>query len=329
METREEIERIVRDTQKRVRWPKRTILTQLGVSRTQQTMFRKTIQTARAPLRKSNQLTPQEIEIALAFCRSHRGINYYKLAYLMMDQNIAFLRPATLYALLKQHGFYDSKPAPSLAAKAYEDKPTYVHHTWHTDITYVKLFDIFYFLIVMLDGFSRYVLEWELLYDMRGDTVADFTQRVLDAYPDAVRRRVRIVSDNGSCYISAEYRLVLKQHGIASVRCAPYHPETNGKAEACIKIIRNEALRQYSPQCYQEALNVLRKHFHFYNHDRLHSGIGYLRPIDMFLGNDQQILIQREQGLQNAKNERALWNQNYNKTIITNPPKYDPLFCSV
>lgn len=319
------------DTQKYIVWSKSAILSRLGISRTQQTMFRQKLETSvKSRLRKLNQITPLEIQNAMSFCWQHRGINYFKLAYKMMDEHLAFLKPSTLYQILRTQGFYASK-AMSKAEKAYKDKPTHVHHTWHTDIAYVKLFDIFYFLIVMLDGYSRYVLDWELLTDMKGDTVATFTQRALDAYPDAVQRRVQIVSDNGSCYISAEYRLVLKENGITSVRCAPYHPETNGKAEACIKIVRNEAIRPNAPQCYDEALVVLKKHFHQYNHERLHSGIGYLKPVDMFLGNDQKIILERNQGLQKTKKERSLWNQNYNQTILNQqyPPTFDHKICSV
>lgn len=295
------------------------ILSRLGISRTQQTMFRhKPKMVEGKGLRKLNQITPVEIEKAVRFCQQHRGINYFKLAYQMMDEQVAFLSPSTLYHILRAHGFYAAR-AISVAEKAYRDKPTHVHDTWHTDLAYVKLFDVFYFLIVMLDGYSRYVLDWDLLSDMTGDSVATFTQRVLDAYPDAVALNVRIVNDNGSCYISADYRLVLKENGVTSIRCAPYHPETNGKAEACIKIVRNEALRPQAPQCYQEAMAVLAKHFLHYNHHRLHAGIGYLKPIDMFLGNDQNVIQTRKQGLLNAKNERIQWNHNHNQSILNQP----------
>jgi len=95
---------------------------------------------------------------------------------------------------------------------------------WHTDIAYIKILEVFYYLIVMLDGYSRYTLEWELLFDMRGDTVATFVQKVLDKYPEA-KGKVKIVQDNGSCYVSYEYRTVLKHNGgIEPIYIGPYHP---------------------------------------------------------------------------------------------------------
>lgn len=111
-----------------------------------------------------------------------------------------------------------------------------------------------------------------------------------DRYPEAISWKVRIVSDNGSCFVSTDYRLVLKQNGIVPIRCAPYHPETNGTVEAVKKITRKEALRPKSPQFYQEAIDVLKNHFDFYNPKRLHFGIMHLRPADMFFGPADQIL---------------------------------------
>lgn len=317
MDIREQVNETIQQTQGWIDWSKGRILNLLGVSRTQQSVFH---QPKPAGLssenRKSHQITPPEIDAIMDYCNTHRGVNYYKLAYQMMDERIAFVPPSTVYSILRAQGFYDVQAPKSTAAKAYADKPTHVHHTWHVDIAYVKIQEIYYYLIVMIDGYSRYVLDWELLFDMKGDTVSLFAQKVLDQYPEAIEKKVRIVSDNGSCFVSSEYRLVLKQNSIIPIRCAPYHPETNGKAEAVIKIARNEALRPHSPQFYQEAITVLKKHFDFYNNNRLHSGIKYVRPVDMFLGRADQVLQQRKEGLHQAKLERKTWNQNHNETKI-------------
>ena len=331
MDIREQVNDTIQQTQGWIDWPKGRILSLLGVPRTQQHVFHQPKPTGLpAESRKSHQITPMEITAIMDYCNTHRGVNYFKLAYQMMDERVAFVPPSTVYRILKAQGFYDVK-APKSAAKAYADKPTHVHHTWHVDIAYVKIQEVYYYLIVMIDGYSRYVLDWELLFDMKGDTVSLFAQKVLDLYPGAVELKVRIVSDNGSCFVSSEYRLVLKQNSVLPIRCAPYHPETNGKAEAVIKITRNEALRPHGPQCYQEAINVLKKHFDFYNNVRLHSGIKYVRPVDMFLDRADQMHLQRNEGLYKAKLERKKWNQNYNETKIykQNPPKYESNFCSV
>ena len=181
---------------------------------------------------------------------------------------------------------------------------------------YKKILDVFYYLIVMLDEYSRYTLEWELLFDMRGDTVATFVQKVLDKYPEA-KGKVKIVQDNGSYYVSYEYRKVLKYNGgIEPIYIGPYHPETNGKAESLIKLMRNEAIRSRAPQVYDEAVKVLDKYFKYYNNERLHSGIGYLRPADLFYGRVEEVIRRREAGIEKARQERKEWNIKYNKQIL-------------
>ncbi len=47
-----------------------------------------------------------------------------------------------------------------------------------------------------------------------------------------------IVSDNGTCFVSAEFQQFLKQHGIRQITSAPYHPASNGLAERAVQIVK-------------------------------------------------------------------------------------------
>jgi hypothetical protein len=53
----------------------------------------------------------------------------------------------------------------------------------HTDIAYIRIQGVFYFLIMMLDGYSRHLLDWELMPDMLGSSVELFGQRVKERCP--------------------------------------------------------------------------------------------------------------------------------------------------
>ena len=224
MHIREEIEKIVEWTKARIRWSKSEILKRLGVGRTQQSLFRRKVRRCGKRLRKINQITEDEKEKIIRYAEEHPGIGYMKLAYMMMDEEVAYVKPSSVYLVLKKAGFYAKKEVKSVAQAEFIEKPTGIHQMWHTDIAYIKILEVFYYLIVMLDGYSRYTLEWELLFDMRGDTVATFVQKVLDKYPEA-KGKVKIVQDNGSCYVSYEYRTVLKHNGgIEPIYIGPYHP---------------------------------------------------------------------------------------------------------
>ena len=47
-----------------------------------------------------------------------------------------------------------------------------------------------------------------------------------------------IVSDNGTCFTSSTFNSFLKQHGIAHITSAPYHPSTNGLAERSVQLVK-------------------------------------------------------------------------------------------
>lgn len=321
---REKIEELIEKTQERVKWGKAEVLKRLGIGKTQQTMFRKPFKRFLRPLKRKNNLTLEEKDAAIKYCFEHRGVWYVKLSYMLLDAGIAYIPPSTLYLLLKIAGYFASRLFKSSDAdKEYLSKPACVHDMWHTDIAYVILSGITYYLIVLLDGFSRFVLNWELLYNMRANTVSDFAQKTLDKYPEA-KDKVRIVQDNGSCYISADYRAVLKKNGAIWIHTKRNHPETNGKAEALIKITRNEGIRPAAPQIYEEAKNTIAGFFEYYNNERLHSGIGFMRPVDLFYGRQEEVKRQREETKARFIALRKQRNEEFN-TMILNQAGYTPI----
>jgi len=82
------------------------------------------------------------------------------------------------------------------------------------NIAYIKVGGILYFLIMMLDGYSRYLLEWELMTDMLGGSVETFVQRVKEKYPYA---RPKLIHDNGSQFISHDFKRLLQKLEIQQI----------------------------------------------------------------------------------------------------------------
>lgn len=221
----------------------------------------------------------------------------------MVDENIAHLSESKVYDILSEHGKLAgwNKLDHGDTKKEYQHKPKHPHHHWHTDIAYVKLGGVFYFLIMMLDGYSRYMLDWELMTDMLGGSVEMFVQRVKEKYPHA---KPKLINDNGSQFISLEFKKLLHKLEIQQVFTRRNHPQTNGKIERLNGTVKQEAIRPNSPQSYQEAWEILNKYNLEYNHQRLHAGINYLRPADMFFGRGQQVLTERKEKIETARSFR-------------------------
>ena len=78
----------------------------------------------------------------------------------------------------------------------------------------------------------------------------------------------------------------------------------NKEIERLNGTVKQEAIRPNSPQSYQEAWDVLNDYSYQYNHQRLHAGIKYLRPADMFFGRAQLVLSERKIKIESARKFR-------------------------
>lgn len=263
----------------------------------------------------------EEVQRIIEFRTSReevRNMGYRKFTWMMVDECIAFLTESSVYRILSMFKLLGKAFKNNDGAKKeYENKPLHVHHHWHTDIAYVTMSGIHYYLVFMLDGFSRFLLHWELLTDMTGLSVELFTQRTIDKYPEA---RPMVIHDNGSQFISHDFKSILSENNCIDVPTRRKHPETNGKAERFVGLVRTEALRPNSPAYYGEGVKVIEKFVDEYNNNRYHAGIGYLKPVDVFHGRGPAILAERKEKLKQARQERFSRNTELNRILMGELP---------
>ncbi|MBY0469737.1 DDE-type integrase/transposase/recombinase [bacterium] len=267
-----------------------------------------TMDAEKPPFVSAASVRPDEIAAVLAYRDLYPDIGYRKFTWQMVDANVAFLSESKVYDILSAHNRLQgwNKVDNGETGKEYRHKPRYVHYHWHTDIAYIKVGGIFYFLIMMLDGYSRYLLDWELMTDMLGGSVENFVQRVKEKYPHA---RPRLINDNGSQFISHDFKRLLQKLEIQQIFTRRNHPQTNGKIERMNGTVKQEALRPGQPCDFSEAWEILNKYSYEYNHQRLHAGINFLRPADMFFGRGGQVLNERREKIENARADRKSLNR--------------------
>jgi len=257
---------------------------------------------------RSDSITTEEEALVVAFRQANGGFGYRKLCWMMIDADVAYMSETSVYNILSRHDllYRWNQTDHGDTAKEYRHKPKYAHHHWHTDIAYLKIRNVFYFLIMLLDGYSRYLLDWELMTDMSGRSVEMFIQQAKQKYPHA---RPMLINDNGAQFISHDFKKLVTRLDIQQVFTRRNHPQTNGKIERMNGTVKNEALRPACPSSYQEAWEILNNYGYEYNHQRLHAGIKYLRPADMFFGRDKIVLNDRKQKLIRGKKLRIKSNQ--------------------
>ena len=198
--------------------------------------------------RRDNALTvlPEEEKAIIRFRHEHRELGYKKLTWLMNDEEVAAITESSVYTVLSKHnllGPWVSKGGIP-AEKEYRHKPSRVHEHWHTDLAYIKIRGVYYFLIMVLDGFSRYVLGWDLLTDMTACSVQDFVLQIREKFSHG---NPLLINDNGSAFISRDFKALLSRLDIQQVFTRRNHPETNGKAARWNGLVRQKALRPAQP----------------------------------------------------------------------------------
>lgn len=302
------------------RWKKKVVLEKFEISSSQISRWKQE-KIEKPSLLNPYKILDEEVQKVIDYRTSGdeiRDLGYRKFTWKMVDENIVFVAESAVYRILR--GFkllgkaFKEKDG---ALKEYKSKPLYVHHHWHTDIAYVILGGIHYYLIFMLDGFSRYLLSWELMTDMSKVSVDIFIQRTIDQYPGA---EPMIIHDNGSQYISHEFKQILFENNCKDVPARLKHPETNGKAERFVGLVRSEALRPKSPSFYSEGKRVIERYAYEYNHNRYHAGIKFLKPADVFNGRGEMILVERQKKLKEARRARFEFNLKLNSILMEGLP---------
>ena len=247
-------------------------------------------------------LVPWERSAILDFHDRHPLEGYRRLTFMMLDDDVVAVSPATVYRVLKQAGRLDRKwQKPSKKGTGFI-QPLKAHDHWHVDISYVNLGGTFYYLCSLLDGYSRLLVHWELRESMREPDVETIVQRALEKFPGA---RPRIISDNGPQFIARDFKEFIRVTGITHVRTSPYYPQSNGKLERWHGSIKGECIRVSCPADVDEARRLVARYVAHYNQVRLHSAIGYITPADKLAGLEQVIGDERDRKLEEARARRA------------------------
>ena len=160
-------------------------------------------------------------------------------------------------------------------------------------------------------GRLRYIVAWKLCTNMKAGDVTDTLELALEASgcnSATVLHKPRLLSDNGSSYISHDLAEWLDDQGMDHVRGAPNHPQTQGKIERWHQTMKNRVLLEnyYLPGALERAVAAFVEH---YNHCRYHESLGNVTPADVYFGRGQGILNERRKTKEKTMKQRRLINQ--------------------
>jgi putative transposase len=221
-----------------------------------------------------------------------------ELAVRFTDTESYFVSEPSVYRLLKGLDLITSPAFVVIkAASEFKDKTTAPNQMWQTDFTYLKVIGWgWFYLSTILDDFSRYIIAWKLCTTMKTEDVTETLELALQASgcdQATVRHKPRLLSDNGSSYISGDLAEWLDDRKMDHVRGAPYHPQTQGKIERWHQTLKNRILLEnyFFPGDLENQIEVFVDH---YNHQRYHESLKNLTPADVYFERGETILLQRE-----------------------------------
>ena len=220
---------------------------------------------------------------------------------MMLDADVVAVSPSSVYRVLRNAGLIkDHKSKPSLKGKGFQ-QPLRAHEHWHVDVSYINVAGTFFYLCSLLDGYSRFIVHWELRESMTEAEVETIIQRARERFPAA---RPRIISDNGPQFIARDFKEFIRICGMTHVRTSPYYPQSNGKIERWHKTLKGECIRVKTPLSLEDARRLVTEYVAHYNEVRLHSAIGYVAPADKLAGREPSIFTERDRKLDAARQRR-------------------------
>jgi transposase InsO family protein len=131
---------------------------------------------------------------------------------------------------------------------------------------------------VCVDDYSRLAYA-EVLPDERQETAVGFLERAVAFYRRHGIRVERLLTDNGSAYLSAAHARACRRLGIRHLRTRPYRPQTNGKAERFIRTLVAGWAYGAIYRTSEERTAALDGWLWHYNHRRRHSALGRQPPV--------------------------------------------------
>jgi putative transposase len=221
----------------------------------------------------------------------------------LLDEGSYLASIPTMYRLLRQasetgdrrrHATHPARVKPELVA----DGP---NQCWSWDIT--KLHGpakwTYYYLYVILDVFSRYVVGWMVA---TGEAAA-LAERLLAETITAQQvpaDTLTVHADRGTSMTSKPVAMLLADLGVTKSHSRPHVPDDNPYSESQFKTLKHHPAFPDRFGCIQDARSFCQGFFAWYNAEHYHSGIALLTPADVHYGRAEQIITARAQVLEDA-----------------------------
>ena len=140
---------------------------------------------------------------------------YRRLTFMMLDADIVAVSPASVWRVLSRAGLMRKwSGKPSKKGTGFEQPPQ-PHQHWYIDVSYLNVCATFYYLCSILDGYSRFLVHWDLRESMTEADIEIILEGAKERYPGV---RPRVISDNAPQFIAKDFKEFIRLSGMTHVR---------------------------------------------------------------------------------------------------------------
>ena len=258
-------------------------------------------------------MEPERKEI-ISYTLDHPKEHHREIQFNLDRLGLAHVSFSSVYRRLKAHNLIKEHRFLKASKEHKKTLINYVHQIWGLDITYIPVNGGFYYLIAVIDLYSRYIVGWELCPTMTGDDV----KRVLDftllkfGFHDKEEKPI-VHSDNGTQMKAHSLKQLFVNLSITREFSRPHTPEDQAIVERFFCTLKQEEVYRSEYESIAQARNAISDFINYYNHRRPHLGIGFVTPYQLLTGQREQVIKERKQRLLLAQKTRKLENKNSKK----------------
>jgi putative transposase len=204
-------------------------------------------------------------------CQEGHPVNHKRVRRLMRQMGLEAVYPR------RKRGFSvpdtPHKIYPYLLRDVEIPRPDQV---WSADITYIRMYRGWLYLVAVMDWFSRYVLSWELSITLTSSFCTETLRRSFGFGKPEIFN-----TDQGSQFTTTEFTDILLKADVRISMDGKGRVFDNIFSERLWRTVKVEEVYLRDYQTVAEARYYLGRYFEFYNNERLHQALGYRTPAEV------------------------------------------------